>query len=106
MGRFPQFLFVLEARRQQRSESPARAAGGLLGDGLWRRRSATIDVTKPLKIMGFGAIAVTRPYRFIGFGATDVTKPYKFVGFATYRLVTHFYFFIVGPDQKMVTKWP
>ena len=24
---------------------------------------------------------VTKPYKFIGFGAMDVTKPYKFVGF-------------------------
>ncbi len=24
---------------------------------------------------------VTKPYKFIGFGAMDVTKPYKFIGF-------------------------
>ncbi len=24
---------------------------------------------------------VTKPYRFIGFGAMDATKPYKFIGF-------------------------
>ncbi len=28
-----------------------------------------------------GPIEVTKPYRFIGFGAMDVTKPYKFIGF-------------------------
>ncbi len=24
---------------------------------------------------------VTKPYKFIGFGAMDVTKPYEFIGF-------------------------
>ncbi len=24
---------------------------------------------------------VTKPYKFIGFGAMEVTKPYKFIGF-------------------------
>jgi hypothetical protein len=24
---------------------------------------------------------VTKPYKFIGFGAMDVTKPYNFIGF-------------------------
>ncbi len=42
-----------------------------------------MDVTKPYKFLGFGAIDVTKPYRFIGFGAMDVTKPYKFIGFVT-----------------------
>ncbi len=40
-----------------------------------------IDVTKPYKLIGFGAINITKPYRFIGFGAIDVTKPYKFIRF-------------------------
>ncbi len=39
------------------------------------------DVTKPYKIIGFGAIDVTKPYDFIGSGANDVTKPWKFAGF-------------------------
>ncbi len=26
---------------------------------------------------------VTKPYKFIGFGAMDATKPYKFIGFGT-----------------------
>ena len=43
----------------------------------------------------------TKPYKFIGLGAMDATKPYS-----NYRLVTHFKFLIVGPDQKMVTKRP
>ncbi len=30
---------------------------------------------------------VTKPYKFIGFGAMDVTKPHKFIGFgAKYTL--------------------
>ncbi len=61
---------------------------------------------------------VTKPYKSIGFGAMDVTKPYKSIGsfpadvwgtpgrnlkayISNYRLVTHFKFLIVGPDQKM-----
>jgi hypothetical protein len=32
-----------------------------------------MDVTKPYKCKGFGAI---KPYQFIRFGAMDVTKPY------------------------------
>ena len=30
-----------------------------------------MDVTKPYKFMGFGAMDVTKPYKFIGFGAMD-----------------------------------
>ncbi len=33
-----------------------------------------MDVTKPYKFIGFGAMDVTKSYRFIGFGAMDVTK--------------------------------
>ncbi len=29
-----------------------------------------MDVTKPYKFMGFGAMDATKPYEFIGFGAT------------------------------------
>ncbi len=36
-----------------------------------------MDVTKPYKLSGFGAMDVTKPYKLIGFGAVDVTKPYK-----------------------------
>ena len=39
-----------------------------------------MEVTKPYKSIGFGAMDVTKPYKFIGFGAMDVTKPYKFIG--------------------------
>jgi hypothetical protein len=39
-----------------------------------------MDVTKPCKFLGFGAMDVTKPYKFLGFGAMDVTKPYKFIG--------------------------
>ncbi len=28
-----------------------------------------MDVTKPYKFIGFGAMYVTKPYKFIGFGA-------------------------------------
>jgi len=31
-----------------------------------------MDVTKPFKFIGFGAMDVTKPYTFIGFGAMDV----------------------------------
>jgi hypothetical protein len=31
-----------------------------------------MDVTKPCKFTGFGAMDVTKPYKFIGFGAMDV----------------------------------
>ena len=40
-----------------------------------------MEVTKPYKFIGFGAMDVTKPYKFIGFGATTITKPYKFKGF-------------------------
>jgi hypothetical protein len=40
-----------------------------------------MDVTKPYKFIGFGAMEVTKPYIFIGFGAMEVTKLYKFIGF-------------------------
>ena len=36
-----------------------------------------MDVTKPYKSIGFGAMDVTKPYKFIGFGAMEVTKPYE-----------------------------
>ncbi len=39
------------------------------------------DVTKPYKLIRFGAMDVTKPYKLIGFGAMDVTKPYKLIGF-------------------------
>ncbi len=39
-----------------------------------------MDVTKPYKFIGFGALDVTKPYKFIRFGALDVTKPYTFIG--------------------------
>jgi hypothetical protein len=34
-----------------------------------------MDVTKPYKFIGFGAMDVTKPYKFIGFVAIDVTRP-------------------------------
>ncbi len=37
-----------------------------------------MDVTKPYKSIGFGAMDATKPYKFIVFGAIDATKPYKF----------------------------
>ena len=33
-----------------------------------------MDVTKPYKFIGFGAMDVTKPYKLIGFAAMDVTK--------------------------------
>jgi hypothetical protein len=40
-----------------------------------------MDITRPYKFIGFGAMDVTKPYKFIRFGAMDVTRPYKFIGF-------------------------
>ncbi len=37
-----------------------------------------MEVTKPYKFIGFGAMYVTKHYKFIGFGAMGVTKPYTF----------------------------
>ncbi len=31
-----------------------------------------MEVTKPYKFIGFGAMEVTNAYKFIGFGATEV----------------------------------
>ena len=60
-----------------------------------------MDVTKPYKFIGFGAIDVTKAYKFIGFGAIDVTKPYKFIGFGdTDRLQPGF-----KPEPKFVYIW-
>ncbi len=39
-----------------------------------------MDVTKPYKLIGSGAMDVTQPREFKGSGAMDVTKPYKFIG--------------------------
>ncbi len=39
-----------------------------------------MDVTKPYKIIWFGAMDVTKPYKFIRCGAMDVIKAYKFIG--------------------------
>ena len=47
-----------------------------------------MEVTKPYKSIGFGAMEVTKPYKFIGFGAMEVTKPYKFIGFGALHRVT------------------
>ncbi len=33
-----------------------------------------MDVTKPYKFIGLGAMDVTKPYKVIGFGAMDVTE--------------------------------
>ena len=42
-----------------------------------------MDVTKPYKFIGFGAMEGTKPYKFKGFGAIEVTKPNKCIGFVT-----------------------
>ncbi len=33
-----------------------------------------MDVTKPYKFIGFGAMDVTKPYKSIGFGAINLAK--------------------------------
>ncbi len=33
-----------------------------------------MDVTKPYKFIGIGAMDVTKPYKFIGFGAISPTQ--------------------------------
>ncbi len=40
-----------------------------------------MEVTKPYKSIGVGAMEVTKPYKSIGLGAMEVTKPYKSIGF-------------------------
>ncbi len=63
--------------------------------------------SQPYEFIGFGAKDVTKPYTFIWFGDIHGPKSYEFMILLTYlRLVTHFKFLIVGPDQKMVTKRP
>ena len=39
-----------------------------------------MDVTKPYKFIGFGAMDVTKPYKFIWFSDIHGPKPYKFIG--------------------------
>ncbi len=57
-----------------------------------------IDVTKPYKFIGFGAMDATKPYKFIGFGAMDVTKPYKYLGFGAPPIKMAGYRKAVWPD--------
>ncbi len=46
-----------------------KAPTGMLGPlGKWEP-ALVLDVTKPYKFIGFGAMDVTKPYKFIGFGA-------------------------------------
>jgi hypothetical protein len=33
-----------------------------------------MDVAKPYKFIGFGAMDVAKPYEFIGFGAMDMAR--------------------------------
>ncbi len=61
-----------------------------------------MDVTKPFKFIGLGAMDDTKPFacigfaamdatkrcKFIGFGAMDATKPYKFIGFGNKSIPT------------------
>ncbi len=39
-----------------------------------------MDVTRPYKFIGLGAMDVTKPHKFIGCWALDATKTYKFIG--------------------------
>ncbi len=52
-----------------------------------------MDVTKPYKFIGFGAMGVAKPHKFIGLGAMDATKPYKFIRFGAnlLSLLIHFH---------------
>ncbi len=79
---------AMVAERLCRLVAPPLADAGLPAGSRARRHSwvhpapaCTMDVTKPYKFIGFGAIDATKPYEFIGFGAMDVSKPYKFIGF-------------------------
>jgi hypothetical protein len=53
-----------------------------------------MDVTKPYKIIGFGAMDVTKPYKFIGFGDLHGPKRQKHdffeLGVARSRGASHF----------------
>ncbi len=40
-----------------------------------------MDVAKPYKFIGFGAMDAAKPYKFIRFGAMDAAKPYKYIWF-------------------------
>ncbi len=42
---------------------------------------------------------VTKPYKFIGFGAMEVTKPYKVIGFGVFGLAPSF---SVAPPVQVV----
>ncbi len=44
-----------------------------------------MEVTKPYKFIGFGAMEVTKPYKSIGFEAMDITKSYKFIRFGAFE---------------------
>ncbi len=52
----------------------ARRSCGGAGDRPAPPTNHPPQVTKPYKIIGFGAMEVTKPYKFIGFGAMEVTN--------------------------------
>ena len=59
-----------------------------------------MDVTEPYKSIGFGAMYVTKPYKFMGFGAIDGPTPYKFIWFGAIDVpkkgAEHFYIWFSG----------
>ncbi len=72
-----------------------------------------MDVTKPYKFIGFGAMDVTKSYEFIWFGAMDVTKPYEFIGFGAMDVGKPYEFIGFGatdvarPDSAIaMLAWP
>ena len=50
-----------------------------------------MDVTKPHKFMGFGAMYVSKPYKFIGFGAMDGIHTGKLRGTKREKLACELY---------------
>ena len=57
-------------------------------------RFCPMDVTKPYKLIGFGAI--TKPYTIIRFGAMDVTKPSKCIRFGAMDVTKSYKFICFG----------
>ncbi len=63
-----------------------------------------MDVTRPYKFIGFGAMYVTKPFQFIGIGAMDVTKPYKLIGFGAMHVTKPYKFIRFGAPERTTSR--
>ena len=61
-----------------------------------------MDVTKPYKFIGFGAMGVTKPCKFTGFGVMDVTKPYEFIRFGAMDVIKQLIHRVLATSLKPV----